>query len=298
MNALSQSVILPRFVRSKCALRPGATDDARFGWAHTRTHTPSALWENPVVCVCFLENQLRTITRYLAGPWWSRNATDCLYCLTQPYGLKVTGIPRQAQVAHRQTLGSQVRLKLRSVRLPSCSSSRFWFWPRNARQEANLNKQHKQRTTAFYDAAIIHPANWIRALQVALRRDGVFGLFPRPKLAYLLCPFYEPSHRICFSHCVGVYDPLTSWEFTCFRWQLYLPATMLPSQSEASRSFPPRLCCSIKVEEQMFILISIRHSLIDCGERRFRFLFIEKQHIFFIGFEPANWHKTAKASCL
>lgn len=67
---------------------------------------------------------------------------------------------------------------------------------RNARQEANLNKQHKQRTTpaSFYDAAIRHsrfPSRFqIRHIIIALSHHRfltVSGLFPRPSLTVCLC---------------------------------------------------------------------------------------------------------------
>lgn len=91
---------------------------------------------------------------------------------------------------------------------------------RNARQEANLNKQHKQRTTptAFYDAAIRDSRFAIlsslahRFLTFASACAWAFptahGVCVCACECYLVCPFYEAAaiaastdrYRICFSH--------------------------------------------------------------------------------------------------
>lgn len=91
---------------------------------------------------------------------------------------------------------------------------------RNARQEANLNKQHKQRTTptAFYDAAIRHSRFPIRHIIISgtqVPYSACAWAFPTAHgvcvcacECYLVCPFYEAAaiaastdrYRICFSH--------------------------------------------------------------------------------------------------
>lgn len=88
---------------------------------------------------------------------------------------------------------------------------------RNARQEANLNKQHKQRTTpaSFYDAAIRDslPDSRFAILSSHSLTTGSspclgFSHGPQPTLSVCVCPFYEAAaitastgrYRICFSH--------------------------------------------------------------------------------------------------
>lgn len=117
----------------------------------------------------------------------------------------------------------------------------FGFALATPRQEANLNKQHKQRTTAFYDAAHHQDDPYYRLHSLAALAASLgFSHGPAAALAAVsasacVCaPFYGPLHHRShlFSACSAfvlnccVYDPapmagnlrvLTWIAFTCAR---------------------------------------------------------------------------------
>lgn len=127
--------------------------------------------------------------------------------------VKVPEIPEPDQL-HGQTGSSRPcrgRVRVRSGQIRADCT-------RNARQEANLNKQHKQRTTrrhfmtppfAIRDSRFAILSSLAhRFLALACACAWAFPTAHRLCVCYLVCPFYEAAaiaastdrYRICFSH--------------------------------------------------------------------------------------------------